>query len=63
MKVVVDHDVCSGDGLCEQICPEVFEMDDEGLAIVLVDDVPADAEESCREAVESCPEDCIKISE
>ncbi|MBD3233150.1 MAG: ferredoxin [candidate division Zixibacteria bacterium] len=63
MKVKVDRELCSGDAICSELCPEVFEMDDENIAIVIVDEVPEDAEEACREAVESCPESCIEITE
>ena len=62
MKVSVDKDLCTGCGLCEDTCPEVFEMDDE-MAKVLVDVVPAEAEDTCREAAESCPVEAIIIEE
>jgi len=62
MKASVDADLCTGCGLCEDTCPEVFEMDEE-LAKVIVDEVPAGAEENCREAAESCPVEAIIIEE
>ena len=31
MKVWIDQDLCTGDGLCEEIAPDVFVMDLEGL--------------------------------
>lgn len=34
MKVWIDQDLCTGDGLCAEICPNVFEMHDDGLAYV-----------------------------
>ena len=33
-KVWIDQDLCTGDGLCAEICPAVFEMHDDGLAYV-----------------------------
>ncbi len=33
-KVTVDASLCVGCGLCEQNCPEVFEMKDDGVAHV-----------------------------
>jgi ferredoxin len=33
------------------------------LAVVKVDTVPADAEETCRQAVEECPVECISLEE
>lgn len=63
MKVKVDHDLCSGDGICEELCPAVFKMNDDDQADVIVDEVPADEEDAVREAAESCPEECIYIEE
>ncbi len=34
IKVWIDQDLCTGDGLCAEICPSVFEMADDGLAYV-----------------------------
>jgi len=34
MKVWIDQDLCTGDGLCEEIAPEVFTLLDDGLAYV-----------------------------
>ncbi len=63
MKACVDRDACIGCELCVNICPEVFEMDDESIAVVICDVIPSDVEESAREAEESCPTDAITIEE
>jgi len=34
MKVWIDQDRCTGDGLCEEICPQVFTLLDDGIAYV-----------------------------
>ncbi len=34
LHVWVDQDLCTGDGLCVQYAPEVFEFDVDGLAYV-----------------------------
>ncbi len=62
MKAVVDQDLCCACGPCEEICPEVFRIE-ESSAIVIVDAVPAEAEASCREAMENCPTGAISIEE
>lgn len=33
-RVWIDQDLCTGDGLCAEICPSIFEMHDDGLAYV-----------------------------
>ena len=61
MNVTVTDD-CIACGLCCDTCPEVFEMGEE-LAEVLVDEVPEEAEDSCRLAAEECPTEAIIIEE
>ena len=34
MKVWIDQDLCTGDGLCAEIAPDVFTMMPDGLAYV-----------------------------
>jgi len=63
MKVCVDPDVCVGTGSCVSICPQVFEIGDEGVAVAKMDDIPDELAEACREAVESCPVDAIEVEE
>ena len=75
MKVCIDQDLCTGDGLCEEICPSVFTLLDDGLAYVKqgadvlnspggsaqMADVTADLEDAVTEAAEECPGECIFI--
>ena len=60
MTAIVDKETCTGCGLCEQTCPEVFKMD--GDVAVAVETVPAEAEETCKQAADECPVEAIKIS-
>jgi len=61
MKASVDRDICIGCGLCEITCPEVFELDDEMISTVIVDEIPEDLEECAEEAEEECPVTAITI--
>ena len=63
MKARVDKDKCIGCGLCEGICPAVFQMEDDGLAGVKVDVVPAGEEENASDAQTQCPVEAIEIEE
>ncbi len=63
MRVTVDRDLCIGDGSCVEVCPEVFELRDDGLAYVILDDVPENLREKVEEAIEVCPVEAIKIEE
>lgn len=62
MDAQVDKDTCISCGLCPSICPEVFEMEDDGKAGVTCDTVPKDSEDSAKEAEESCPVNAISVS-
>jgi len=41
MKVWIDQDLCTGDGLCAEIAPAIFDLDDDGLAYVKEADWPS----------------------
>ena len=62
MKTTVDKDLCLGCGLCADLCPEVFQME-EDKAVAKVDHVPAGTEDACRDAAQQCPVEAIKIEE
>ena len=62
MKAKVNEELCSGCGPCEEICPEVFKIEDD-VSKVKVDTVPSEAEDSCREAMEECPTEAISIED
>ena len=59
MKVKVDEDRCAGHGMCLTLCPEVFEMTDDGWAVADPGEVPADLESAAKDAIANCPEQAI----
>lgn len=74
MRVWIDGDLCTGVGLCESACPDVFKMAGDGIAhvidrtgAVLPSGTAAEFDpgllESVLEAAEDCPEECIFIEE
>jgi ferredoxin len=63
MKVKVDRKLCNGDQVCTALCPEVFTIDEEGIATIQVDKVPEELEGDVVAAVESCPEQCLSIDD
>jgi len=60
IKKVWIEEGCTSCGLCEDICPEVFEMPDEAVVIEGVD--YSKYENEINEAVESCPVEVIKVT-
>ena len=63
MEVTVDSSVCSACELCADLAPNVFEMGDDGYAVVLVNPVPAEYEDDVRDAADSCASGAIEIVE
>ncbi|MFQ5558458.1 MAG: ferredoxin [Acidimicrobiales bacterium] len=62
MKIRFDRPACQGHNRCYMLAPELFDTDDEGYAILLVDgDVPADLEEKAQLAADNCPEFAIDV--
>ena len=61
MKAIVDKDLCIACGVCEGIAPEVFSLQREPYAEVLLDPIPAELEDAVEEAKEECPEGAITI--
>ncbi|WP_229076441.1 ferredoxin [Actinoplanes sp. DH11] len=73
LQVWIDQDLCTGDGLCAQYAPEVFELDIDGLAYVknatgdLLQDpgvragVPRRLLLEVIDSAKECPGDCIHV--
>ncbi len=62
MKASIDRALCIGCGLCEEICPEVFAMGDDAIALVVLEAVPPELDEKTRDAASSCPVEAILLS-
>ncbi len=60
MKLKVNKDLCIGCGACQALVPEVFEIEDDGLAGVIVDEVSEELVEDAVDAKEGCPTDAIE---
>lgn len=70
VRVSLDQALCRGDCICELICPEVFVLDEGGIAHVVRDgallegpdawaEVPAGAEKAVLDAARECPAQAI----
>jgi ferredoxin len=73
LEVWIDQDLCTGDGICVQYAPEVFELDVDGLAYVKGEDdelrqepgstvpVPLPLLTDVAESARDCPGECIHV--
>lgn len=59
MFVRVDPDRCEGHGKCQEAAPEVFELRDDDLSYVLMDDIPETLREKVERAIRLCPRQAI----
>ncbi|MEV6300442.1 ferredoxin [Actinoplanes sp. NPDC051861] len=73
LQVWIDQDLCTGDGLCAQYAPDVFELDIDGLAYVKDNSgellqtpgvrtgVPLHLRLEVIDSAKECPGDCIHV--
>jgi ferredoxin len=63
MRVQVDLTKCQGYGNCVGAAPDVFDLDDRGL-VLLLEEHPADAlAEAVVQAVQLCPVQAITVED
>jgi len=63
MKIVIDWDLCEGNGACMDAAPEIFEVDDDDQLIVLDAAPPEALRERAVRAVQRCPKAAIAIED
>jgi ferredoxin len=63
VKVTADRDVCISAGNCVMSAGAVFDQDEDGIVMVLVDEVPEGEEDHAREAVKLCPSQALSLIE
>ncbi|MFB7509204.1 ferredoxin [Streptomyces broussonetiae] len=73
LEVWIDQELCTGDGICVQYAPEVFELDVDGLAYVKDEEdelcltpgsavpVPLPLLRDVVDSAKECPGDCIHV--
>jgi ferredoxin len=61
MRIRLDTDACQGHGRCYTLAPTLFDSDDLGHCVLLVDEVPAGHEDEARTGVDNCPEQALTL--
>jgi len=59
IEIAVDREKCMGSGNCAYWAPQVFDLDDDGLAIVVGD--PSGGEDRVQLAARNCPTEAITV--
>ncbi len=60
MRVEVDLDRCEGNGICEKLAPQLFQLDEDDCSVVQLDPVPVELEEVAAKAIEECPRAALR---
>ena len=62
MRIVYDREACQGHNRCYLLAPELFDVDDEGYAVLRIEgEVPTDLEKKAQLAADNCPEYAITV--
>ena len=57
----VDRSKCCGYGMCVETCPSLFSLDDNGIVVANMTEVPEALLEAAEEAAYLCPAEVISI--
>ena len=64
VRITVDYGLCQGHGTCKGEAPEVFDVDEDALRVVVLRPEPsADLREKVRAAAKYCPTHAIQLEE
>jgi ferredoxin len=64
VKIVVDTDLCEGNGVCESVAPELFRLDGEGrLHVQELDQPTPQQREGASRAIRFCPKSALRLSQ
>ena len=62
MRLEADRDACIASGNCVMISDALFDQDDDGIVVLLAEDVPEAEEDHAREAVNICPASVLRLA-
>jgi ferredoxin len=61
VRIVLDTERCQGHGRCYSLAPDLFDSDDVGHCVLLVDVVPEGHEADARTGADNCPEQALAL--
>jgi ferredoxin len=63
LKIDIAKGTCCAYGLCNEICPEIYKLDENGFVFTEDDMIPEALEEQAREGAMACPANVIDLVE
>ena len=61
MRVIVDMAKCCGYGMCVEVCPQIFRLDENGISHADDPEVPKELESQAKIAVHGCPQAALSL--
>jgi ferredoxin len=55
MKIGADVDRCEGHGLCAEVAPEIFGLDDDAVVVQFYEKIPPELERTADVGANACP--------
>ena len=62
MRLTIIRESCKGHGTCVETAPQIFELDDTGIAVLRVDEIADGDSQLARKAMFLCPEGAIVLA-
>lgn len=63
IEVHADREKCQGYANCIMAAPDIFDVDDDGLVVVLRDEIDNSERDHTDEAVRSCPVAALRLDQ
>ena len=61
MKLEANRDACISSGNCVMTSEALFDQDDDGVVMILTEDVPEGEEDHAHQAVDICPASVLRL--
>ncbi|EME22621.1 ferredoxin [Rhodococcus triatomae] len=61
MRIIADLDRCEGHGLCEEVAPDMYELDENAMVVIVHPDVPESLERPAEAGARVCPVAALKV--
>jgi len=61
VKLEANRDACISSGNCVMTSEALFDQDDDGVVVLLAEDVPEAEEDHARQAVDICPASVLRL--
>ena len=62
MRLSIDTSRCQGHGRCAVVNADLFEIDDDGYGVVLIDEPGPEYADDIKTAIGNCPEQAISLT-